>query len=110
MASLVKHLPEVREAWVQSLGWEDPLEKERETHSSTLAWKIPWAEEPGWLYSPWGHKESDWATWINERNIYFAFLVSLPSPFVLSSIARAMPLYLYLCVAFYLYYCLTLKK
>ena len=40
---------------VQSLGWEDPLEKEMATHSSTLAWKIPWTEEPG---SPSGHKES----------------------------------------------------
>ena len=46
MASLVKHLPEVREAWVQSLGWEDPLEKEMETHSSILAWRIPQTEEP----------------------------------------------------------------
>ena len=35
------------ETWVQSLGWEDPLEKEMATHSSTLAWKIPWTEEPG---------------------------------------------------------------
>ena len=42
---------------VQSLGWDDPLEKEMETHSSILAWKTPWVEEPG--YSPWGHKESD---------------------------------------------------
>jgi len=39
----------VRETWVQSLGWEDPLEKEMATHSSTLAWRIPWVEEPGGL-------------------------------------------------------------
>ena len=38
---------------------EDPLEKEMATHSSTLAWRIPWMEEPGGLYSPWGHKELD---------------------------------------------------
>ena len=46
--------------WVQSLGREDPLEEEvlKATHSSILAWKIPWTEEPGG-YSPWGHKESD---------------------------------------------------
>ena len=44
-----KHLPKVRETWVQSLGREDPLEKEMATHSSTLAWKIPWMEEPGGL-------------------------------------------------------------
>ena len=49
MASLVaqrlKHLPPMRETWVRSLGWEDPLEKEMATHSSILAWRIPWTEE-----------------------------------------------------------------
>ena len=45
--------------WVQSLGQEDPLEEEMATHSSILAWKIPWTEEPGRLQRPWGHKESD---------------------------------------------------
>ena len=49
MAQTVKHLPTERETWVQSLGWEDPLGKEMATHSSTLAWKIPWTEEPGRL-------------------------------------------------------------
>ena len=44
VAQLVKRLPAVRETPVQSLGWEDPLEKEMVTHSSTLAWKIPWTE------------------------------------------------------------------
>ena len=43
---MVKHLPAVRETWVRSLGWEDPLEKAMATHSSILAWKIPWTEEP----------------------------------------------------------------
>ena len=47
MAQMVKSLPAVQETWVQSLGWEDPLEKEMATHSSILAWKIPWTEEPG---------------------------------------------------------------
>ena len=68
MAQTVKRLPAVREfssvqwlsrvqlfavqeTWVQSLGWEDPLEKEMATHSSTLAWKVPWTEEPGRLQS-----------------------------------------------------------
>ena len=51
VAQMVKHLPAMRETWVQSLGWEDPLEKEMATHSSTLAWKIPWIEEPGRLQS-----------------------------------------------------------
>ena len=48
---MVKRLPAVRETWVRSLGWEDLLEKEMATHSSTLAWKIPWTEEPGRLQS-----------------------------------------------------------
>ena len=51
VAQTVKCLPTMREMWVQSLGWEDPLEKEMATHSSTLAWKIPWMEEPGRLQS-----------------------------------------------------------
>ena len=51
VAQMVKHLPAVRETWVQSLGWEDPLEKEMATHSSTLAWKIPRTVEPGRLQS-----------------------------------------------------------
>ena len=46
---MVKHLPAVQETQVRSLGWEDPLEKEMATHSSNLAWKIPWTEEPGGL-------------------------------------------------------------
>ena len=51
MAQTVKHLPAVRETQIRSLGWEDPLEKEMAPHSSTLAWKIPWTEEPGRLQS-----------------------------------------------------------
>ena len=47
VAQLVKNLPAVEETRVQSLGWEDPLEKEMATHSSILAWKISWTEEPG---------------------------------------------------------------
>ena len=51
MTQMVKHLPTMQETWVQSLDWEDLLEKEMATHSSTLAWKIPWTEEPGRLQS-----------------------------------------------------------
>ena len=50
-------MQETQEMQVRSLGWEDPLEKEMATHSSILAWRIPWTEEPGGLHSPWGHKE-----------------------------------------------------
>ena len=49
VSQMVRDLPTMRETWVRSLGWEDPLEKEIATHSSTLAWKIPWMEEPGGL-------------------------------------------------------------
>ena len=51
IAQLVKNLPAMQETSVQFLGWEDPLEKEMATHSSILAWKIPWTEEPGILQS-----------------------------------------------------------
>ena len=51
VAQMVKSLPAMRETWVQSLGWEDPLEKETETHSSILAWTVPWMEGPGGLWS-----------------------------------------------------------
>ena len=47
----IKHLPAVQGTQVRSLGWEDPLEKEMATHSSTVSWKIPWTEEPGRLQS-----------------------------------------------------------
>ena len=50
-AQTVKHLPTMWETWVQSLGWEDPLEKEMATHCSTAAWKIPWMGESGRLQS-----------------------------------------------------------
>ena len=48
---LIKNPPAMRETLVPSLGWEDPLEEEMATHSSILAWRIPWTEEPGWLQS-----------------------------------------------------------
>ena len=51
MVQTVKRLSTMRETWVRSLGWEDPLEKEMAIHSSTIAWKIPWTEEPGRLQS-----------------------------------------------------------
>ena len=51
VAQMVNSLPAMWETWVQSLGWEDPLEKEMATHSSILAWRIPWTEEPVGLQS-----------------------------------------------------------
>ena len=63
VAQLEKNLPAVQETWVRSLGWKDPLAKEMATHSSILAWKIPWTEEPGGLQSMGSQRVGyDWAT------------------------------------------------
>ena len=56
MAQAVKRLSTMQETWVRSLGLEDPLEKEITIHSSTIAWKIPWTEEPGRLQSTGSQK------------------------------------------------------
>ena len=69
VAQMVKRLSTMRETWVQSLGWEDSLEKEMATHSSTLALKIPWMEELGAGYCPWGCKESG-----TTEQLHFHFL------------------------------------
>ena len=63
----VKNLPAMQETRVWSLGREDPLEKEMATHSNSLAWRIPWTEEPGG-YSPWGCKQSDTTEWLNNSS------------------------------------------
>ena len=78
-AQTVKSLSAVQETQVRSLGQEDPLEKEMVTHSSILAWKIPWMEEPGRLYSPWGCKESEMTEWLHflSLNLYKISLKSL---------------------------------
>ena len=49
VAQMVKNLPSVQKTWIRSLGWEDPLKKRIATHSSILAWRIPWIKEPGGL-------------------------------------------------------------
>ena len=98
---MVKRLPAMQETWVWSLGWEDPLEKEMATHSSTLAWKIPWTEEPGKLRSMGsqrvGHNwttslsfflalfKFPWCGFCLPRGYYLSLCLSLPpSGFVLS--------------------------
>ena len=61
--SVVKNLSSKKEMWIRSLGWEDPLEKEMATHSSILAWEIPWTEEPDELQSMGSQRVGhDWAT------------------------------------------------
>ena len=69
VAQTVKHLPTMQETQVQCLRREDLLEKEMATHSSILAWRIPWTEEPTVGYHPWGRKESD----TTERLHFFFF-------------------------------------
>ena len=70
VAQTVKRLSTIRETWVQSLGWEDLLEKEMAIHSSTIAWKISWTEEPGRLQSMGSQRVGhDWAT-----SLSFSFL------------------------------------
>ena len=56
VAQMVNNLPARQETWVQFLGWYNPLEKGMVTHSSTLAWRIPWTEEPGRLQSMGSHR------------------------------------------------------
>ena len=58
VAQMVKNLPAMRETWVLSLGWEDPLDESMATHSNILAWRIPWTEESGGIQST-GGKELD---------------------------------------------------
>ena len=77
---MVKNLPVTQKTWVQSLGWEDPLEKETVIHSSILAWRIPWTEEPGGLQSMQLQRVGNdlvtstgvyhTATWISHRYTY----------------------------------------
>ena len=78
VAQLVESLPAMRESWVQPLGWEDPLEKERATHSSILARRIPWTEEPGGLQSM-GSKELD-----TTERLSVCIYLSPPHPFLSS--------------------------
>ena len=71
MAQRIKRLPAMQETQVRSLGWEDPLEKEMATHSSILAWRIPWTEEPGGLQSMGSQRvRNDWVTSHSLPNIF----------------------------------------
>ena len=74
VAQTVKRLPTMRETWVQSLGWENLLEKEMAAHSSILAWKIPWMEKPGRLQSM-GSQKLD----TTEQLHFLSFLYSVES-------------------------------
>ena len=84
MAQMVKHLPAMWKTWVRSLGWEDPLEKKLATHSSILAWRTPWIEEPGGLQSMQLQRvEHNWAT---SFSLSFSFImIIIPLTFVSSN-------------------------
>ena len=75
VAQMVKHLSTMRETRVRALGWEDPLEKEMAIHSSTVAWKIPWTEEPGRLQSMGSQRVGhDWATSLSLSSNMISYL------------------------------------
>ena len=71
VSQMVKNLPAMWKTWVRFLGWKDPLEKEVITHSSILAWRIPWTEESGGLQSM-GLQESDTTEWLHFH--FFTFM------------------------------------
>ena len=94
MAQTVKNLPAMQETWVRSLGQEDPLEKGMATHSSVLAWRIPWTKEPDRLQSMGsqtvGH---DWVTnthaWLENTLLWIVFLISCPKTCYCCSVAQS---------------------
>ena len=83
VAQTLKRLSTMRETWVSSLGWEDPLEKEMATHSGTLAWRITWTEEPGRLQSMGSQRVGhDWVTSLSlslSQGCYFVWYIILSS-------------------------------
>ena len=86
-ASMVKNSPAVQETQVQSLGQKDPLEEEMATHSSILALEIPWTEELGRLYSPWGHKRVRQDLGLNSNSLLkclWCWVLSYCFPFLVS--------------------------
>ena len=86
MAQTLKNPPAMQETWVQSLGQEDPLEKGMATHSSVLAWRIPWIEEPGRLQSM-GHKELDMT---EQVTLSAFFIVQLSHPYMTTRKIKAL--------------------
>ena len=79
VAQLVKTLPAMQETQVRSLGWEDPLEMGMATHSTTLAWRIPWTEEPGGIQSTGSHKV-DMTDWQAAAEMLFNILQCTEQP------------------------------
>ena len=90
VAQRLKRLPAMQETWVRSLSQEDPLEKEMATHSIILAWRIPWTEKPGGLYSPWSRRESDTTERLN-FHFLFTFVYSCHLLLLSSASVRSIP-------------------
>ena len=82
MAQTVKNLPAIQETQVQSLGWKDPLEKERATHFSILAWRIPWTEAPGRLQSMGLQKSDTTERLAHTQSQYMTPLPKSPKSFI----------------------------
>ena len=88
---MVKRLPAMWENWVWSLGQEDPLEKEKATHSNTRAWKIPWMEEPGRLQSMESQRVGqDWTTSLHYWIIYTIYVKGMAEDEIVDSISDSM--------------------
>ena len=81
VSQMVKNLSAMQDTWVQSLGWENPLEKGKATHSRILAWKIPWTEEPGG-YSLWVAKGQ---TWLRDLTLWLSFSSTTSANFCAAS-------------------------
>ena len=81
MAQTVENPPIMVDTWGRSLGWEDPLEEDMATHSSVLAWKIPWTEEPGGLQSR-DRKESDTKNSIVVQVLFYFGEIKTPCHFI----------------------------
>ena len=78
VAQRLKHLPAMWETWVRSLGRKDPLEKEKATHSSILAWRIPWTKEPGRLQSVGSQRvRHDWETSLSFLSFSLSFCTAI---------------------------------
>ena len=86
VAQRLKHLPALLETWVQSLGWEDSLEKQRATHSSILVWRIPWREEPGRLQSMGSQRVGQ--EWVTSLSLSMVKLLKLNCVYVYIQVSQ----------------------
>ena len=92
VAQMIKNPLAMWEPWIWSLDWENPLEKGMATHSSTLAWRIPWTEEPGWLQSMGSQRVGhDWVTFTHSA----FFMVQLSHPYMTTGKTKALTIQIF---------------